>query len=140
MARQTDMVRRGWHEWSKQWVQVFRGPRPQESIFLRVLAGTRRRIVLEESDMAARETIQASLVKARAAASPVSENHRMSSKRRNAESQRQRRPWRQQFRGKNRWRRRWWKVKPDSVASNKSWRCRLSRFQRRQKCSGYGQW
>ena len=119
------MVRRGWHdtEWSKQWVQVLRGPMPPAAKWPRVQgqspsnvpdssrgglpntgvhpqtkvtdSGPRRkpeenccrstgdgeafggRVVaaLEESDMAAREAIQASLVKARAAARviPVSD-------------------------------------------------------------------
>ena len=123
-VRRTGMVRRGWHtsEWSKQWVQVLRGPRPPAAKWPRVqrqspsnvpdssrvglpntgvrpqtkvtdrvprrnpeencaaAQATVRRLevalaALEESDVAAREAIQASLVKARVAARvlPVSD-------------------------------------------------------------------
>ena len=123
-VRRTGIVRRGWHdtEWSKQWVQVLRGPRPPAAKWPRVqrqspsnvpvpsrgglpntgvrpptkvtdsgprrnpeencaaAQATVRRLEvalagLEESYMAAREAIQASLVKARAAARviPVSD-------------------------------------------------------------------
>lgn len=156
-VRRTGMVRRGWHdtEWSKQWVQVLRGPRPPAAKWPRVrrqnpsntpdsggglpntavrpqttvtdrgprrnpedncaaAQATVRRLevaLAAESDVAAREAIQASLVKARAAARviPLSDRIRMS-------------------------------VLHREGASKKSWRCRLSRFPRRQKCRGCKHW